>query len=182
MSTLDQFGKPKPKPEDEPKKEEPKLKEPTSPLSAQDAYLFERLKAQPSTLGEVDVKVEPKVQPNKHRLSLPEELEPYTKKYTFRWIYKTKRAIDEACDVRGWVLVSRLYFPDMPNHLWAISGTMERGDSVLGFMPRARADRLRREPGEESTERIKSSLAKHKGDPKYYKPKDSETGSQVVMI
>lgn len=156
-------------------------KAPAVILSSADAYIYDRMKAQPRDLDEVDVKVIEKSVPGRHRLSLPDELSHHEKKYTFKWIFKRKQAIDNACDVIGWVLVNKTYFPDLPNHLFTANGSLERGDSILAFMPKARAEEIRRKPGELSRQAIKSRFESHKDDPNYYVPKD-EDSERVVGI
>lgn len=150
-------------------------------VSHTDAYVHDRMKGQPKTLDEVDIKVMEPHQGNRHRLSLPRELEQYTKKYAFRWLMKTKRAIDEACDVKGWVLVNRTHFPDLPKHYYTVNGSIERGDTILAFMPQARANELRQVPGQLSNDRIKQQFDRHKDNPNFYVPKDEET-EQVIGI
>jgi len=174
-TTLDQFGGQTPKVAPEPEPEQKII------LNQQDSHVYERIKSQPKTIEEIEIKFEDKKDPNKHRLSLPDEVVAHEKKFAFRWIYKTKRGIDEACDVRGWKIVSRSLFPDLPKHLFAVSGGVERGDVILGFMPKDKAIALREEPGKQSSELIKNTFSKHKDDPRYYKPSDSET-DKVVMI
>ena len=154
---------------------------PTVLLSSADVYIYDRMKSQPKDLQSVDLKVEDKNVPGRHRLSLPEELSLHEKKYTFKWIFKRKQAIDEACDIKGWVLVNKTYFPDLPNHLFTANGSMERGDAILAFMPRARAEAIRRKPGELSRAAIKTRFDAHKDDPNYYVPKD-EDAERVVGI
>jgi hypothetical protein len=162
------------------KKETPSAS-PTVLLSSADAYVYERMKSQPKSLDEVDVKVEEKIVPGQHRLSLPNEIKAFEKKYAFKWIFKRPQAISEACDLRGWVLANKTYFPELPNHLFTANGSIERGDSILAFMPQARAEILRRKPGELSRSAIKTRFDAHKDDPNYYVPKDEED-SKVVGI
>lgn len=158
-------------------------KTPTVLLSQADAYIHERIKAQPKSREEIDVKVEEKFDHNHHRLTLPKELDPFLKKYTFHWIYKKEQAISEACDVRGWVLVNRTHFPELPNHLFSVTGSIERGDMILGFMKNERAEMLRREPVVRSREAIKSRLGAHRGNPDFYVPSDkSEEGESSSVI
>ena len=156
-------------------------------LSNADAYVHDRMKGQPKTLDEVDIKVIDKEGlEGKHRLSLPEELEPFKSKYGFRWLFKNKQAIDYACDVRGWVLVNRTYFPDLPRHLFTVSGSIERGDSILSFIPREKAIEILKEPGEKSNQVKQAAFEKHRDDPRFYSPKESKTEEgikdNVVMI
>lgn len=178
------------KPEPEPaRQEEPKAKEaepveekkPMVILTETDAYIHDRMKGQPKSLTEVELKVVESNKPDRHRLSLPVELEDEKKKYTFRWIFKSKRAIDEACDQKGWTLCNRSYFPDLPNHYFTANGSIERGDNILAFIPNKRAEEIRREPARKSREMIDSTFGKHKGDPNFYKPKDNDDDN-VIMI
>ena len=150
-------------------------------VTHEDAYIHERMKHQPQSLEEVDVRVEEKFQPGVHRLSLGSEFDEYKKKYTFRWINKTKRGIDEACDLKGWVLANRTFFPDLPNHLFGVNGSVERGTNILAFMPNERAQVLRDRPGQLSREKIKSTLDKHKDDPYFYTPKGEEKEDGVIQ-
>ena len=150
-------------------------------LSNNDAYVHDRMKSQPKTLKDVDVKVEEKRDATKHRLSLPDEILSFEKKYTFRWLMKHKQALDYACDVRGWVLVNRTYFPDLPRHLFSVSGSIERGDSILAFIPRKKADAMRAEPGEKSRNIIKGAFEKHKNDPRFYTPSGSSSEDTFVQ-
>ena len=146
---------------------------PTVLVTHTDAYIHERIKSQPKSIEDLSVEVGEQ-NPNRHRLSLPDELKPYEKKFSFRWIFKNKRAIDEACDVRGWVLANRMYFPDLPKFLFAMSGCIERGDNILSFMPKERAEKLRKEPGEKSRAVLQATFSKHKDNPNYYVPKDDD--------
>jgi len=138
-----------------------------------DAYVHEKLKEQPLTLEDIEVK-ETRVPDGKHALSLPEELEnKYSHRFSFRWINKDKRMIDRATTVRGWHIANRLYFPDLSRSLFTAIGTIERGDSILGFMPLKQAVALRNKPGLESLERVRNlPIDKWKeGGDAYYKPK-----------
>jgi len=168
---------------EEPKKKEPEIERtPTILVSNTDAYIWERMKSQPKDIDALHVEVLDKPEdPKKHRLSLPDELLPYEKKYVFRWIYKSKRAIDEACDIRGWTLVNRSYFGDLPNYLYTVNGSIERGDNILAFMPKEKAEYLRKIPGQKSREVMQATFDKHKDDPNYYVPKDEES-SEVIGI
>lgn len=156
-------------------------KSPTVLLSQTDAYVHERIKAQPKTREEIDVRVEEKFDPNHHRLTLPKELDPFLKKYSFHWIFKKEQAISEACDIKGWVLVNRSHFPELPNYLFSVTGSIERGDLILAFMNSERAKRMREDPVIKSKEMVKSKLGAHKGDPDYYVPKDEED-NRVIGI
>ena len=168
----------------EPKKPAKKPVEVQAPqvlVSNTDAYIYDRLRGQPQTLEDVEVKVVGSKKDGVHQLSLPEELKIYEDRFAFYWIYKNKKAIDRACDVRCWTIVSRVHFSDLPAHLFTVNGCMERGDNILGFMPRKRAEELRRNPGQISSDIVKSQFNKHKDDPRYYAPKDDES-ERVVMI
>lgn len=158
---------------------------PTVLLSQADAYVHERIKAQPKTLDEIDVTVEAKFDPNQHRLTLPKELDAHLKKYVFHWIMKTPRAISEACDIKGWVLVNRTHFSDLPNHLFSVTGSIERGDLILGFMKASKAEKYRSDVALKSREAVKSRIGAHKGNPDFYVPKDSsedDGSSQVIGL
>lgn len=156
---------------------------PTVLLSQADAYIHERAKSQPKTLKELDIEVEEKVNPNTHRLSLPSELDPYMKKYTFHWIMKNPRAISEACDLKGWVLANRTHFPELPGHLFSVTGSIERGDLILGFMKSTKAEQYRTDVGLKSREMVKSRIGSHQGNPDFYVPSDkSEEGDKSQVI
>lgn len=150
-------------------------------VSSTDAYIWDRMKSQPKSLKDIDVQVVTERQPGLHRLALPKELNEYETKYTFRWIFKNKRAIDEACDVKGWIIVSRTHFSGLPNHLFTANGSIERGDNILAFMPRAKAEAMRQRPGDTSRQMLNSTIGKHKDDPNYYVPKDEEEDNVVGL-
>lgn len=139
-----------------------------------DAYINERLQTQPKTIADIKVK-EPTDTLN--LLALPKQItDCLTKRnLTPRWINKDKRMIDRALDIRGWTLFNRVFFPELPKHLFTANGTVENGDSILGFMPAENAERLRRRPGEISQERIRNlPMEKYKNEQGekigYYKP------------
>lgn len=161
---------------------------PTVLLSQADAYVHERIKAQPKTREEMDVKLEEKFNPNQHRLTLPKELDPFLDRYTFHWIFKKEQAISEACDVKGWILVNRSHFPELEKkagHLFSVTGSVERGDLILGFMKRERAERIRKEVSQRSTDAVKSRIGAHKNNPNFYVPKDTsedDGSSQVIGL
>jgi len=156
---------------------------PTVLLSQADAYVHERIKAQPKTLKDLDVQVEDKVEPNLHRLSLPKELDSHLKKYTFHWIMKNPRAISEACDLKGWVLANRTHFPELPGHLFSVTGSIERGDLILGFMKANKAEKYRSDVILKSREMVKSRIGAHKNNPDFYVPRDkSEEGDKSQVI
>lgn len=142
-------------------------------VSDLDSFVIDRLRSQPQTLTDVEARVLEKPKDGSHRLSLPEELKEYEKKYAFCWIYKKKRAIDEACDIYQWVLCNKTYFPDVAekaSHLFTARGVIERGDEILAFRTIAVDQEMRKAPGLESTARIKSRTEAHQGDATYYIP------------
>ena len=168
--------------EPEPEKSVPE-NSPTVLLSHADAYIHERIKAQPKTRQALDVRVEETFDAGRHRLTLPKELDVFLKKYTFHWIFKKEQAISEACDVKGWVLVNRTHFPELPHHLFSVTGSIERGDLILAFMTLERAERLRKIPGLESKRAVMARLHAHQGNPDFYVPTDrSEEGDQSSVI
>jgi hypothetical protein len=132
----------------------------TVTLSSEDNYIADRMRSQPKTLEEVLTVKEKQYAPSEHRLSLPKELKAFEDRFAFRWINKKKRAIDDAVDVKGWIIANRALFPSLPKHLFTTSGAIERGDAILGFMALKKAEAIRRAPGEKSAEYIKSHLAK----------------------
>ena len=178
----------------EPKKEEAKEKQaPTTLIAANqtDVYIAQLAASQPDTLeGAEDRDI--LVKEGHHRLTLATELLDLFKKkgYAPRWIFKDKRALDHAVKQRGWNLVTRVYFPELPDHLFSATGVIEQGDAILGFMPEKKALRLRSEPGLKSMERVKNlPMEKWKDDPsgeRYYKPdlsseKDGEQIEQGIQ-
>ncbi len=143
-----------------------------------DAYINERLQTQPRTLEEIEVREIRPPQDGTHALTLPKEIKDAltARGLTAFWINKKKKAIDRALNDRGWTLFNRVYFPGLSKHLFTANGTVEAGDSILGFMPARNAEILRRLPGKLSQERIKSlPMERFKdsaGEEKigYYKP------------
>lgn len=181
----------KKEPVQEPAKEEAKAEKinPVQPEkqnlvihSELDAFVMDRLKSQPKTLDEIDVEIISKPEEGRHALSLPDELKEYTKKYAFCWIFKRKQAIDEACDMLHYKLTNRLYFPDLPDHCFSARGVIERGDNILMFRPKRIDEEMRKAPGIESNERIKSRMKAHEGDPDFYVPAKDEDGNKVVGV
>ena len=160
--------------------------------SEMDAYIYEKIKSQPRTLEEIKV-IEVGAESRPNILALPKELEKYCKDYSFRWINKKKRAIDNATNVIGWIIVNRLYFNDLPKHLYSPSGAIERGDAILAFMSRKQAERIRLKPAEISRERVQNTPIqdlkkwKDRGE-RYYKPDigaaedDAEIRSPHVVL
>jgi len=147
-----------------------------------DSMLLDRLKSQPKTLDEIDLEVISKPKEGIHKLTLPEELEPYTKKYAFCWIFKRKQSIDEACDQLHYKLTNRTYFPELPDHVFSARGIIERGDNVLAFRPVRIDVEMRKAPGIESTNRIKARQTAHEGDPNFYIPKPEGDEGRIVGV
>lgn len=164
--------KPEPKPVPEPKQN------PATLIAANpsDVYIAQLAASQPETLLEAEAR-EIFVGDGDHRLTLPKEVKEIfaRKNYAPRWISKDKRMLDRAVKQRGWNLVTRVYFPDLPDELFSATGVIENGDAILGFMPERKATKLRTEPGQKSAERVKNlPIEKWKDDPsgeRYYKPK-----------
>ena len=146
-----------------------------------DSMLLDRVKSQPQTLDEIDAEVFSRPKEGRNRLSLPRELEPYTSKYAFCWIFKRKQSIDEACDQLHYKLTNRTYFPDLPDHIFSARGIIEYGDNVLAFRPMAIEIEMRKAPGLESLNRIKARTSAHEGDPNFYIPKGDD-GEKVVGV
>jgi len=155
-------------------------------LSDVDAYVADRMKSQPKTIEEVESLVKEDVGDKPHRLTLPPELDAYRKKFAFRWLFKHKQNLDYQCDARGWVLVNRRHFGELPEHLFSVNGSIERGDTILAFMPVQKAEVLREEPGQQSIAAIQGLMEKHKNNPAFYAPeevrKTDELGNKGVMI
>lgn len=163
-------------PDVKPEKKEPEIN-PTVIVTKTDAYIHERMRSQPQTLDAVRATVT-KLQTTASRLDLPDYFVKYSYDHTqgqgefvFRWLFRDKRAIDYAINVRGWQLVNRRYFPDAPNHLFSANGAVEIGDDILSFVKAEIALAYRKASGDKSTERVKAQMTKHEGDPSYYKPK-----------
>ena len=132
--------------------------EPLVIVTDTDAYIHERMKSQPSTIEEIEVRDRSRETEGQHRLKLPDEVVDAlaSRNVSPRWLNKNKRAIDHALDVIGWTLVNRSYFPKLKKHLFTANGSIERGDSILAFIPQKRAEEIRRRPGQISRERVKS--------------------------
>lgn len=92
-------------------------------------------------------------------------------KYIFRWLNKNKRALDHSINVRGWYLVNRSFFSDMPKILLSVNGGVENGDSILGFMSVSKAIAMRSKPSKDSLDRVRSEEQKHEDNPNFYKAK-----------
>ena len=130
-------------------------------LSELDSIIAERNKTQLSnapTLEDVQVRDLDKRTESQHRLKLPKEVEEAFIKRGLspRWIYKEKRAIDNALNVIGWVLVNKVYFPELPDYLFSASGCIEAGDAILAFMSKRRAQAIREFPGKRSREMVRN--------------------------
>jgi len=154
-------------------------------MAQDDAYIADRIKSQPKNLDEIVYIKESKFAPNEHRLSLPKELREYEDRFAFRWINNKRRAIDDAMDLKGWLFVNRVSFKTLPNRLFTSGGAIRRGDTVLMFMPLAKAEALRRAPGEKSSALIKAQLSKGEGElPKgqsgFYKPNEGTSESDSI--
>ena len=146
-----------------------------------DVMLLDRAKSQPRTLEEIDSEVIVKPKEGRHQLSLPNELESYTKKYAFCWIFKRKKSIDEASDLYHYYLTNKLYFPELPDHLFSARGIIERGDNVLMFRSRKVDEEMRKIPGIESIKAIKARTTAHEGHPSYYVPQETIDGDKKVV-
>ena len=151
-----------------------------------DAYISEIVRGGPQSPDEIQVRDYSQVS-GKHRLSLPMEIEKkYGRKYAFRWVNKKKDWIDRAISVRRWLIVNRALFSDMPKYLFTANGTIENGDTILCFMPTAEAERLRREPAEISTARVKDlPMEKWKDkreDSPFYKPDLTSSEKDGEMV
>lgn len=146
-----------------------------------DAMLLDRVKSQPQTLEEIDAEVITKPKEGFHNLSLPNEMEPYLKKYAFCWIFKRKQSIDEACDQLHYKLTNQTYFPELPDHIFSARGIIERGDNVLAFRPLRIDQEMRKAPGLESAQRIKARQSAHEGNPDFYVPTETIDGDKKVV-
>lgn len=171
----------------------PSPKEESKPIIIQteiDAYISEAIRAQVNSLTELEARDVKKTDENSHRMTLPEEVSKLFKSrgYAARWINKDKRMIDRAIYVRGWAIVNRILFPELPRRLFTANGTIENGDAILGCMPERQAAILRAEPGIRSNERVQNlPIEKWKdGGEAYYKPslteeRDGETVSSGIQ-
>ena len=154
-----------------------------------DAYINEIVKGQPQTADEIKVR-DVSVEAGQHRLSLPKRIkEKYDKKYSFRWVNKSKSWIDRAINVRGWLIVNRVLFSDMPKHYFTANGTVENGDAILCFMPMEQAEKMRQEPQIKSRDLVRNlpmeQWKKTGGeDSPFYKPTlgQEEKDGEVLSI
>lgn len=149
----------------------------TIQVSEIDAHIADRLKGQPDEI--VDIKLKQK--DGVHYLTLPKELDRYSEKYAFKWIFKHKKSIDYHLDVRGWFIVKKEMFPELPRHLFTVNGAIERGDVILGVIPRSKAEKFRKEPGEKSRRILNSQFEKHEDDPRFYTPQSGSNEDKFVQ-
>lgn len=146
---------------EQPKAEPKEVNRPVVILTELDSIISERMKHQLSnapTIEDIEVRDLDKRTESQHRLRLPKEVEDamISKKLTPRWLYKEKRAIDNALNVIGWILVNHVYFPELPDYLFSANGCIEAGDAILAFMPKKRADEIRELPAKKSRELVKN--------------------------
>lgn len=156
-------------------KHQDKIQETLVIKTEMDAYVSELIKGQPQSPDEIKV-VDLSPGEGRHRLSLPRQIEKkYGMKYSFRWVNKKKDWIEHAKNERGWLIFNRVFFSDMPKHLFTPNGTVEIGDTILCFMPMEQAERLRRAPQDKSRDLVQNlpmEQWKKKGgeDSPFYKP------------
>ncbi len=157
-------------------------------VSEGDAYILDRMKSQPKTIDDVAMLKPKQYALGKHRLSLPEELNQYENRFAFRWVNKKKRALDEAIDLKSWVIVNRALFKDIPEHLFASSGGIEKGDVILMFYSKElqkayhASNALKAKKLRTSTPMLKNDLPDvEKGRAGFYKPKDTTSGEDTPM-
>lgn len=155
-------------------------------VSDMDAYLLDTFKSQPKTLKDVEDVVVETPKDGRHRLSLPEEIESYKTKYAFCWIYKNKRAIDEARNLYYWTICNKTHFPEVAEKrpsLFTSSGAIEQGDEILAFRTHSVDKIMRAAPGIESQNAIKNRIDAHKGNATYYTPEpEYEKGPDGKLI
>lgn len=122
-----------------------------------DAYVSELMKGQPQSIEDIRVRDFNYDNPS-NILDLPQNLQEVFKKrgLAARWINKDKYWIDRAIYKRGWVIVNRTLLPELGRHNFSANGTIENGDCILGCMPIKQAEKLRKMPGELSSERVKN--------------------------
>lgn len=153
-----------------------------------DVYISDRMKEQPSSIEEVQAKdiFDPRELP--HRLKLNKKVEEAMEKrgMSARWVFKSKKAIDHALNVIGWTIVNKVYFPELEDYHFTANGSIEVGDSILAFMPKKHAEKIRLRPAEISRERVKSTPAQdlRKWEQRaehHYKPDSgvSEDGAEI---
>ena len=72
-------------------------------------------------------------------------------------------------------------------YIFSANGIIERGDNILAFRTIAIDQEMRKAPGIESAQRIKSRMEAHKDDPAFYVPQsdeyelDPKTGKRVKV-
>ena len=173
--------------EEEPKKEEPKAgvkeerkTERTVLVSELDAYVSELMKEGPQKLEDVPVEViESNTDEVYNVLELPPEIKKFQDQFSFCWVSKKKRSIDEYRSVLEYLFVNKRFFPSLPDRLFTANGSIERGDLILMFISKKKAEVLRMAPVLKSQEKIQNlpvqDLEKWQDRGKgYYKP---EVGS-----
>ena len=158
------------------KPEEKRVEVPVALLSQDDVYLHELIKNQPTTVEQIEIQNNGRSNPLLHRLSLPAELNQFESKFSFRWVNKHRRAISEAIQNHGWTVVNRRFaeFVELPDYIFSTNGAIERGDTILMFIPKKKAEDIRREASILSREAVDARLGAHKGNPNFYVPKDDE--------
>lgn len=156
---------------------------PTVIMTELDSIIHERIKAQPKTLDDIS-QVTRTEAPGLHRLSLPPYFEAFSYdctrgsvcevhrkngkdvtgrgRFIMRWILKDKRAVDQAINIRGWMLANQALFPDAPNYLFSTSGAIENGDALLAVMPVEKAMKIREFPRVRSQELLRSRMTPSK--------------------
>lgn len=139
-------------------------------LSELDSYITERMKEQPASLEEAVQRLEVRERAPRHRMKLSPYFESLSADnpkgagaYVFRWVFKTKRSVDDHL-AKGWLLVNRSYFPKAPRYLFTANGGIELGDVLLAFMPVKQAKAIREAPAKLSQERLKSRMTQTKPD------------------
>lgn len=195
----------------------PEETKPTVVMSEVDSYVHERMKNQPTTLDAV-LSEDVSVTEHASRLQLPKEFESYSYDcshggacaihqrdpkngdigvrgdFVFRWVQKTKRSIDTATGVRGWLFVNRQAFPSVPRFRFSVNGGVEVGDCILMFMSAKKALAIRKAAGVRSNEMLGSRMTNagqdksgvprvimtgEPDDPRYYMPKvPAEVGKE----
>lgn len=150
--------------------------EPVVLVSENDAYIHQRMREMPQSEAEIDIKVQTLSDGVRNPLEHPKEIKKYYKKYDFLWSRKDKRSLDENLDIYGYNFVNPRFFPDVPRYLFTANGSIERGDLILLFISKSKAESIRQRPIKLSEERVKSTLVKplneeweDRGE-NYYKP------------
>ena len=156
-------------------------------MSELNANILEQMLTQPKTIAEIDSMTTVTETQGMHRMSLSDHFEKLSHdctrgdscrlhkkdnkgnvlnpgKYTFRWIFKHKQAIDFAYNVRNWRFVNRVLFPETPKTEFTAHGGVERGDAILMFMTFEQAKRIREAPSKRSRESIRARMTPSKDD------------------